>query len=89
MGGPCEAFWNCEVGYTCIKDKCSKKSKPGQECESSIDCENSICKKDVGKPIGVCDADIASIMGSVVAFTVVIATTGTLQYCAWKPRRLA
>lgn len=84
----CNVFWNCRdgEGLTCINKTCQLMSKPGQPCDSSIDCDNSICALGADKKRR-CDSDIASIMGSLVAFCVVIITTGTLQFCAWRPRR--
>ncbi len=82
----CEVFWNCKGKLACIKNRCRPKSRPGGPCDSSIDCENSICvMNDKGERR--CSSDIQAILGSVVAFTVVVATTGTLQFCAWRPRR--
>jgi len=89
-GAACKVFWNCKDNMACIGSRCRKKSTPGLPCESSIDCLNSICtqkKTTANTTVKVCDSDIPSIMGSVVAFTFVIATTGTLQFCAWRPRR--
>lgn len=89
-GAGCRVFWNCEGDLACIGNKCAPKSSPGLPCESSIDCRSSICtlkKNKDGTEVKQCDSDIPSIMGSVVAFTFVIATTGTLQFCAWRPRR--
>lgn len=84
--GRCDVFWNCEKDLACIKNSCLPKSSPGGPCDSSIDCKNSICvlNNDGSR---TCSSDIQAILGSVVAFTVVVATTGTLQFCAWRPRR--
>lgn len=84
--GTCEVFWNCDDGLACIGKTCRPKSKQGEPCDSSIDCETYICAKDANG-VNKCDSDVASIMGSLVAFCVVILTTGTLQFCAWRPRR--
>lgn len=84
----CNVFWNCidGLGLACINNTCQKLSKPGGPCDSSIDCDNSICALGTdGKRR--CDSDISSIMGSLVAFCVVMITIGTLQFYAWRPRR--
>lgn len=86
VGGVCDVFWNCKDGLACIGGKCSRKSRHGGPCDSSIDCINSVCSL-TKKGERRCDSDIGSIFGSLVAFTFVIVTTGTLQFCAWRPKR--
>lgn len=86
IGGVCDVFWNCEDGLACIRSRCRKKSGHGGLCDSSIDCINSVCARTKSGEHR-CDSDIGSIFGSLVAFTFVIITTGTLQFCAWRPRR--
>lgn len=85
-GGVCTWFWHCQRGLTCIAGKCRPKSRNGGPCDSSVDCLDAICRKRHGNELGTCDPDIRSILASVVAFTFVIVTTGTLQFCAWRPR---
>ncbi len=84
--GTCDVFWNCKRGLTCIKKQCREKSRHGGDCDSSIDCENAVCTLN-SKGEYKCDSDIGSIFGSLIAFTFVIVTTSTLQFCAWRPRR--